>query len=69
MINKRLQENFNCSDLFGGITVILLGDCQQVDPVTGTALHTSAVDQLIYDKNADRDVLGTPRKDDISLFI
>ena len=49
MIDKRLKEIFNCSDLFGGIAVILLGDFQQMDPVTGISLPTSIVDHLVYE--------------------
>ena len=69
MIDKRLKGIFNCSDLFGGIAVILLADFQQMDPLTGTALHTSCVDHLVHEENADRYGLGTPREDGINLFI
>jgi hypothetical protein len=69
MINKRLQENFNCNDLVGGIAVILLGDFQQLDPITGHAMHSSCVTHLVLDEHADRYGLGTPREDGLNLFI
>jgi hypothetical protein len=69
MINKLLQEIFNCNDLFGGIAVILLGDFQQLDPITGDAMHSSCVRHLVLDEHADRYGLGTPREDGLNLFI
>jgi hypothetical protein len=69
MINKRLQEMLNCNDIFGGIVVILLGDFQQMDPITGYAMHTSCVTHLVLEEHADRYGLGTPREDGLNLFI
>ena len=69
MINKRLQEILNCNDIFGGISVILLGDFQQMDPITGYAMHTSCVTHLVLEEHADRYGLGTPWEDGLNLFI
>jgi hypothetical protein len=59
----------NCNDIFGGIVVILLGDFQQMDPITGYAMHTSCVTHLVLEEHADRYGLGTPREDGLNLFI
>jgi hypothetical protein len=69
MINKRLQEIFNCNDIFGGIAANSLGDFKQLDPVTGDAMHTSCVIHLVLEEHANRYGLGTPREDGINLFI
>ncbi len=41
MIDKRLKEIFNNNNVFGGISMILLGDFQQLDPVAGKSLSDS----------------------------
>ncbi len=68
MIEKRLKEIFDCSELFGGISVILLGDFQQLPPTAGQSLHASTVDHLVYDQHASTYVVGTPNEDGINLF-
>jgi hypothetical protein len=69
MIDKRLKEIFDSSEIFGGIAVILLGDFQQLDPVKGKSLPSSIVEHLVQHAHAYRYVIGTPREDGINLFI
>ena len=49
MMNKQLEEMFDCSELFGGLSVILLGNFQQMNPVTRSTLPASVVEQQVYD--------------------
>ena len=69
MIDKRLKEIFDSSELFGGIAVILLGDFQQLDPVKGKSLPSSIVEYLVHHAHADRYVIGATHEDGINLFI
>jgi hypothetical protein len=48
MIDKHLREILDSRAAYGGVSMILLGDFQQLDPVSGVPLTKSVVDHLVY---------------------
>lgn len=50
----RLQQATGICDDFGGVTVILVGDPNQLPPVKGTAFTDAAIDLAVFDHNTSR---------------
>ncbi len=49
LIDKRLKEILDSSATWGGVSMIFLGDFQQLNPVSSVALTKAVVDHLVYD--------------------
>jgi hypothetical protein len=69
MIDKRLKEILDSSATWGGVSMIFLGDFQQLNPVSGVALTKAVVDHLVYDRDPDKYIIGTPHEEGINLFV
>ncbi len=68
-IDKRLKEILDSRATYGGVSMIFLGDFQQLDPVSGVPLTKSVVDHLVYKQHPEKYVIGTPWEKGINLFI
>ena len=69
MIDKFLKEVLDSRATYGGDSMILLGDFQQLDPGSGVPLTKSVVDHLVYNRHPEKYVIGTPWEEGINLFI
>ena len=69
MIDKRLKEILDSSATWGGVSMIFLGDFQQLNPVSGVALTKAVVDHLVYNRDPEKYISGTPREEGINLFV
>ncbi len=69
MIYKRLKEILDSSATWGGVSMIFLGDFQQLNPVSGVASTKAVVDHLVYNQDPDKYIIGTPREEGINLFV
>jgi hypothetical protein len=54
MIDKRLKEILDSSATWGGVSMIFLGDFQQLNPVSGVALTKAVVDHLVYNRETEK---------------
>jgi hypothetical protein len=54
MIDKHLKEILDSMTTDGGISMILLGDFKQLDPVSGVSLTKPVVDHLVYNQHPEK---------------
>jgi hypothetical protein len=57
MIDKFLKEVLDSRATYGGDSMILLGDFQQLDPMSGVLLTKSIVDHLVYNQHPENMLL------------
>jgi hypothetical protein len=68
VIDKHLKEILDSRATYGGVSMILLGDFQQLDPGSGVPLTKSVVDHLMYNQHPEKYVIDTPREEGIHSF-
>jgi hypothetical protein len=69
MLNKRLKQIFENNLPFGGLSVILLGDFQQLDPIGCKSMSDAVIEHLVHNRRSNMYTIGSPREDGINLFI
>ena len=69
MLNKRLKQIFENNLPSGGLSVILLGDFQQLDPIGCKSMSDAVVEHLIHRRRSNMYTLGSPREDGKNSFI
>ncbi len=69
MMSKRFKQVFENNLPFGGLSVILLGNFQQLDPVSSKSMSSAVVEHLVHNRRTSMYTVGSPREDGINLFI
>jgi hypothetical protein len=74
MLNKRLKQIFENNLPFGGLSVILLGDFQQLDPIGCKSMSDAVIEHLVHNRRSNMytssvGVRAYPRKSGKSLSV